>query len=119
LAKEDEAMRNYTEYGTEIETTRGYEGEIQVFGLDFSPARMANLNNIFRPERLLILIAFLVVAYFLYQKDGDLKNYLIIAGVAGIITILLVNALDTNLPGASTSSTSQIKEDKKKSFDYI
>jgi hypothetical protein len=111
-------MRNYTEYGTEIETTRGYEGEIQVFGLDFSPARMANLNNIFRPERLLILIAFLITGYFLYQKDGDLKNYLLIAFIAGIITILLVNALDTNLPGASAPSTSQPKEEKKKSFDY-
>ena len=110
-------MKNYTEYGTEIETTRGYEGEIQVFGLDFSTARILNLNNIFRPERLLILIAFLITAYFLYQKDGDLKNYLIIAGVAGIITILLVNAFDTNLPGASTPST-QPKEEKKKSFDY-
>jgi|GEM_PF-4829157 hypothetical protein len=108
-------MKNYTEYGTEIETKTKYEGEIQVFGLDFSTARILNLNNIFRPERLLILIAFLITAYFLYQKDGDLKNYLIIGFTAGIITILLVNAFDTNLPGVSTPST---QGEKKKSFDY-
>ncbi len=81
----------YTEYGTEVEVERNF------YGLDFSIERMLDFNNIFKADRIVIILAILATAYYVSKYDGELTKVLLIALGIGILTVLLVNALDINI----------------------
>lgn len=93
----------YTEYGTAIEVERNF------YGLDFSVERMLDFNNIFRADRIVIILAVILTAYYVSKYDGELMKVMLIALGIGVLTVLIVNALDTNL-SAKPSTT---KDEKK------
>lgn len=81
----------YTEYGTAVEVEKNF------YGVDFSMERMLDFNNIFKADRIVIILAILITAYYVSKYDGELTKVMLIALGIGILTVLVVNALDTNI----------------------